>query len=217
MKVVIMLEMLLSIWFCSRAPLLSLWFVFHWSLWFLFRYGNVTVFKETIDTYPDRKRIEPRYFGVIWKPLISGSHKRIPREMYYADLFVCAVFLCYTLSLLFFGDSEMILPIAKLCIWSYISSLIVSRLLIAYQAHISRYKCLSLRNLRYLFDPYDESVPIAVGQCDIVGVSRKGEKYIASVFTNGRLYERVIIEKHAYCGENERYMLYELHGVYYAE
>lgn len=138
MKAIILLEMLLSVWFVERNPLLSLWLLFHWSLWFLFHYGNVTVFQETIDTYPDRKRIEPRCLGFIWKPLILVSRKRIPREMYYTDLFVCAVFLCYTLSLLLFRDSEMIFPIAKLCIWLYISSLIVSRLLIAYQAHLSR-------------------------------------------------------------------------------
>ena len=217
MKFVIITEMLLSVYFVERNPLLSLWFVFHWSLWFLFHHGNVTVFQETVDTYPDRQRITPRYFQFIWKPLYPISDKQIPREIYYTDLFVCAVFVCYTLALVLFWNHEILPVIAKHCLGLYIFSLIVSRLGVIYKAHLAKYKCLTCKNLRYLFDLNDESTPSVIGACKIIGVSRKSKKYVVSVIANDQLFERVIIEKNAYRGENTRYMLYEFHGVYYAE
>ena len=217
MKILIFIEMLCSIYFLDKNTTLSLWFISHWSLLFLFNYGNMTVFEETLDTYPDADRVKPRYFSVIWCPLGLTSDKSIPREMYFSDIFLCVVFVIYSILLLIINLKFKIL-IYKFYFTLFICTLIISRGIIAKKAFFYRYKRITRKNLIYFFDTNDSVEPRVMGKCKIICGNYKNKRFIATVVDqNNHIIDRVVFEQ-TNLGEREAdYTLYELHGVYYAE
>jgi hypothetical protein len=208
--------MICSVCFFKSNTPLSLWLTSHWALWFLFNYGNKTVFGETIDTYPDLDRVNPRHLSFIWQPLKLMSDKSIPREMYFSDVFLCVVFIIYSV-ILFATNLKLKILVCKFYFTLFICTLIISRLIIAIKAFLNQYKKITRKNLIYLFNTNDKAVPRVVGKCKIICGNNKKRCFIATVVDhNNQIIDRVIVNKKL-CERNVDYTLYELHGVYYVE
>lgn len=217
MKILIFIEILCSIYFLNKNTSLSLWFMSHWALLFLFNYGNMTVFEETLDAYPDVDRVTPRYFSFVWYPLNLTSDKSIPREMYFSDIFLCVVFVIYSI-LLLITNLKFKMLIYKFYFTLFIWTLITSRGIIAKKAFINRYKRITRKNLIYFFDTNDRVEPRVAGKCKIICGNYKNSRFVATVVDqNNHIIDRVIFERKNLGKKEADYTLYELHGVYYAE